>query len=317
VETGANRPVRQGSLAVAAKEGAMSLSLRHRRAVHDSSRARPREAFVLSGGGSLGAAQIGAMRALLEAGIRPDLLVGCSVGALNAAALAVDPTLARVEEMERVWRGIDRAHVFGRTGRLSHAPLLHAVRRDDHLYEPEALRALVRSWVPITDLGHTAVPCHVVTTDLDRGVPAWWSTGDPVEILTASACLPALFPPVRLGDSLHVDGGVTAPVPVERALELGARRVWVLDVSGGVLGRRGARMTALDVLLQSFAISRAQLDRPDLGMRPDQQVIRLRRPDVGQLEMRDFSQTGRLMAAGYAVAREALSVTSRVERSAV
>jgi NTE family protein len=292
----------------------MSLSLRHRRAARDRELGRPREAFVLSGGGSLGAAQIGAMRALLEAGIRPDLLVGCSVGALNAAALAVDPTLERIEEMERVWRGIDRSHVFGRTRRLHPAPLLHAVRRDDHLYEPESLRALVRSWVPIKDLGDTAVPCHVVTTDLERGTAAWWSEGDPVEILSASACLPALFPPVRLGDSLHVDGGVTTPVPVERALELGAMRVWVLDVSGGALGRRGNRMSALDVLLQSFAISRAQLDRPISGLRPDQQVVRLRRPEVGQLEMRDFSQTGRLMAAGYAVAREALAATSRVER---
>lgn len=291
----------------------MSLSLRHRRAARDREQARPREAFVLSGGGSLGAAQVGALRALLEAGIRPDLLVGCSVGALNAAALAVDPTLERVEEMDRVWRAVGRADVFGRTRRLAPAPLLHAVRRDDHLYEGEALRALVRSWVPIRDLADTAVPCHVVTTDLERGQPVWWSTGDPVEVLSASACLPALFPPVRLGDSLHVDGGVTVPVPVERALELGAVRVWVLDVTGGGLGRRGSRMTALDVLLQSFAISRAQLDRPVTGLRPDQRVIRLR-PDIGQLEMRDFSQTARLMAAGYAVAREALAATGQPER---
>jgi NTE family protein len=192
--------------------------------------------------------------------------------------------------------------------------LLNAVRRDDHLYEPEALRSLVRSWVPVADLAHTAVPCHVVTTDLERGLATWWSAGDPVEVLSASACLPALFPPVRLGDSLHVDGGVTAPVPVNRALELGAMRVWVLDVSGGVLGRRGARMTALDVLLHSFAISRSLLDRQLPGPHPDQQVIRLRRPDVGHLEMRDFSQTARLMAAGYAVAREALREVEEAPR---
>jgi NTE family protein len=292
----------------------MALSLRHRRAARERTAGRPREAFVLSGGGSLGAAQVGALRALLEEGIRPDVVIGCSVGALNAAALAVDPTLARVEEMDRVWRGIDRSHVFGRTRKLAAAPLLHAVRRDDHLYEPEALRALVRSWVPVHDLADTAIPCHVVTTDLERGQPAWWTSGDPVDVLSASACLPALFPPVRLGDSVHVDGGVTAPVPIERALELGSMRVWVLDVTGGGLGRKGSRMTALDVLLQSFAISRAQLDRPVVGLRADQQVIRLRRPDIGPLEMRDFSQTARLMAAGYAVAREALLATKQPER---
>jgi NTE family protein len=276
----------------------MSMTLRLRRG-HSAS-TRPREAFVFSGGGSLGAAQVGSLRALFEAGIVPDLVVGCSVGALNAAFLAIDPTMARVLELERIWRGLGREHVFGR-GR----PLMHAVRRDDHLYEPEALRTLVRSWVPLRDLSDTAVPCHVVTTDLESGQPAWWTSGDPIEVLSASACLPALFPPVRLGDSLHVDGGVTTPVPIERALEQGALRVWVLDVTGGGLGRKGNRMTALDVLLQSFAISRSHLDRP-VVLKPDQQVIRLRCPDLGRLEMRDFSQTPRLMAAGYAVAQEAL-----------
>jgi NTE family protein len=284
------------------------LSLRPRRAVRQSQAGRPRDAVVLSGGGSLGAAQVGSLRALYEAGVRPDLFVGCSVGALNAAFLAVDPTEERLAALEAVWRRLDRSDVFGRTRRLSASHLLlHAVRRDDHLYEPYSLRALVRAWVPLGDLAETAVPCHVVTTDLLSGRPCWWSEGDPVAVLTASACLPALFPPVPLGGSLHVDGGVTTPIPTERALDLGAVRVWVLDTSGGSLGRRDERMTALDVLLQSFAISRTLLDRPVTGARPDQQVVRLRRPDVGPVEMRDFSQTARLMAAGYAVAREALS----------
>ena len=287
------------------------LSLRPRRAAKETESGRPREAVVLSGGGSLGAAQVGALRARFEAGIRPDLFVGCSVGALNAAFLAVDPSVERLDELERVWRKLGRNDVFGGGKRLSAtATILHAVRRDDHLYEPDSLRNLVRTWVPLRDLGDTAVPCHVVTTDLVSGAPCWWSDGDPVTVLTASACLPALFPPVPLGGSLHVDGGVTAPVPVERALDLGAMRVWVLDVSGGSLGRQGERMTALDVLLQSFAISRAHLDRPVTARRPDQQVVRLRRPDLGRTEMRDFPQTPRLMAAGYAVAREALAVAS-------
>jgi NTE family protein len=287
----------------------MSLSLRSRRAAQQRDSGRPHDAVVLSGGGSLGAAQVGALRALFEAGIRPDLFVGCSVGALNAAFMAVDPTSERLDELERIWRKLQRGDVFGRTNKLTTTQaFLHAVRRDDHLYEPDALRTLVRTWVPLKDLGDTAVPCHVVTTDLITGTPCWWSTGDPLPILTATACLPALFPPVPLGGSLHVDGGVTSPVPIERALDLGAMRVWVLDVSGGSLGRRDDRMSALDVLLQSFAISRMHLDRPLTGVRPDQQVIRLRRPDLGRLEMRDFSQTPRLMAAGYAVGREALAL---------
>ena len=279
----------------------MLLSLRRRRARSEQA-GRPREAVVLSGGGSLGAAQVGALRALFEAGIVPDLFVGCSVGALNAAFLATSPTAARVEELAAVWGQLERKHVFGGRSRMA----AHLVKRDDHLYEPDALRELVRRWVPLADLGDTAVPCHVVTTDLLDGRPCWWSTGDPVPVLTASACLPAVFPPVALAGSLHVDGGVTAPVPVDRALELGAVRTWVVDVSGGTLGRRDARMTALDVLLLSFAISRSHLDRPATPERPDQTVVRLPRLVQGRFEMRDFSQTERLLDAGYAAARPAV-----------
>ena len=272
-------------------------------------RSRPgagiREAVVLSGGGSLGAAQVGALRALLEAGVRPDLVVGCSVGALNAAFLAVDPTPDRAAELDRVWRGLAREHVFGSARRLSQ--VLSVARGEDHLYESHALRTLVRRWVPLDDLSETGVPCHVVTTDLLTGEPAWWSSGDPVAVLTASACLPAIFAPVPLGGSLHVDGGVVSPVPVHRALELGAVRTWVIDVSGGSLGRRDARMNALDVLLMSFAISRSHLDREaGLSPRPAQRVVRLPRLDVGRLEMRDFSRTGELLEAGFAAGRTAV-----------
>lgn len=277
----------------------------------DADAPRFREAVVLSGGGSLGAVQVGALRALLESGVQPDLLVGCSVGALHAAFLAVEPTLARVSELERVWRTLDRTDVFGR-GRLATGLIQVAVRKEDHLYEPHALRALVRRWVPVADLADTAVPCHVVTTDLLTGRTCWWDAGDPVDVLTASACLPALFSPVPLDGTLHVDGGVTCPVPVRRALELGAARTWVLDVSGGSLGRRDERMSALDVLLMSFAISRSRLDRGDEDPPTHQRVVRLPQLDVGGHELRDFSRTAPLMQAGYAVGRE--TVTAELGR---
>src|SRR5687767_5433359 len=109
------------------RRDAMALSLhplRHRREA-----GRLREVFVLSGGGSLGAAQVGSLRALLEAGVVPDAVVGCSVGALNAAYLAIDPTLARVDALQRLWSGIGREDVFGRT-RFTESPFVHAVKRD-------------------------------------------------------------------------------------------------------------------------------------------------------------------------------------------
>lgn len=270
---------------------------------------RLREAVVLSGGGSLGAVQIGALRALFEAGVKPDLFVGCSVGALNAAAVAIDPTIARLNEVERIWRTLDRKDVFGGNRRML---ATHFLRGDDHLYEPDALRALVRRAVPVADLADTAVACHIVTTDLRTGAPCWWTTGDPVAVLTASACLPAVFPPVPLGGSLHVDGGVTCPVPTDRALDLGAVRTWVVDVTGGSMGRRDERMTALDVLLLSFAITRSQLDAGS-DERPGQRVARLPRLDLDRHELRDFTKTPMLLDQGYTamselVARELTAV---------
>jgi NTE family protein len=259
-----------------------------------------REAVVLSGGGSLGAVQIGALRALFEAGIRPDVFIGCSVGALNAAAIAVNPTIERLNEVERIWRTLDRKDVFGGNRRML---ATHFLRGDDHLYEPDALRALVRRAVPVKDLAETAVACHVVTTDLQTGAPCWWTTGDPVSVLTASACLPAVFPPVPLGGSLHVDGGVTCPVPIARALDLGAMRTWVVDVTGGSMGRRDERMNALDVLLLSFAITRSQLD-VESDARPGQRVARLPRLDLDRHELRDFSQTPKLLDQGYSAMTE-------------
>lgn len=284
-------------------------SLLHRR-VGRPEPARVREAFVLSGGGSLGAAQVGALRALLEAGLTPDLVVGCSVGALNGAFFAVDPTLERVRELEQVWRALERRDIFGSPRTFAGQMLQLAVRRGDHLCQPQALRALVRRWVPLDDLSQTAVPCHVVTTDLHSGQPCWWSAGDPVAVLTASACLPAVFPPVALGGSLHVDGGVTRPVPVDRALALGALRTWVIDVSVRPF-RRESPSNALDVLLRSFAISRSHLDVESAARRPEQRVVRLPRVEAGSSDPRDFRQTARLMDAGYAAGRAAVEAELR------
>jgi NTE family protein len=251
---------------------------------------------VLSGGGSLGAIQVGALQALLEAGIRPDVFVGCSVGGLNAAFMAVEPSLERVQQLRELWLSLDRNDVFPSSRR---SVVGHVVRRDMHLYESDGLHRLVSRLVEVRDLADLAVPVHIVTTDLETGHPVWWTTGDPHSVLVASASLPALLPPVQLGDSLHVDGGVTCPVPVQRAMELDAGRIWVLDVTGGSLGRRDARMNALDILLMSFAISRyrlAKLEFPATSLRP---IIPLPRVEVGQHELRDFSRTAEFIERGY------------------
>jgi NTE family protein len=170
--------------------------------------------------------------------------------------------------------------------------------------------------VPLTDLSQTAIPCHVVTTDLIAGEATWWTSGDPVDVLSASACLPGLFPPVRLEGRLHVDGGVSCPVPTQRALDLGAARVWVLNVSREFHGWADDRMSALDVLLESFAISRSHLGRHAPVAAAGQQIVSLPPLSIGRHDMRDFSQTPRLIAAGREAGRAmvAAELRARVRR---
>lgn len=268
----------------------------------------PREAFVLAGGGSLGAAQVGAVQALLAAGIVPDLLVGCSAGAFNAAFLALDPTYERTLDLESVWRRMSRKQFFPD----SRATIVQRVlRRTDHLYSPHGMKRLLDEVIPITDLSETAVPLHVVTTDLVLGEARYWSSGNAHDILLASACLPGLFPPVMLDGSPQVDGGVLVPVPVQRALDLGAERVWVLEHNREWHAWHGEKLSALAVLLESFAISRAHLGRVPPVAAPGQRVVYVPDLDIGRHDMRDFSKTSMLIAAGREAGRRMIEAERR------
>lgn len=264
---------------------------------------RPDVAFVLPGGGSAGAAQVGILRALLDAGIVPDVVVGCSVGAINGAYLALEPTSAQVRRLAAVWRSIERTDVFGSRSRT----LVRLALRHEHLYEPTPLRSLIARFCPVRDLADTAIPLHVVTTDLDHGVAKWWTSGPACEVLYASACLPGLFPPAELRGSRHVDGGVLEPVPVARAVDTDACTVYVLgdpDVPELVPRRR---MTALDVLLRAFAISRyADVPDPASLARSGQRVVVVPGADTRGIDLRDFRHTGRLIGESSAIAAQFL-----------
>ena len=266
----------------------------------------PGVAFVLPAGGSTGAVQVGIMQALLDHGIVPDVLVGCSVGALNAAYLAMDPTPDRVAGLERLWRSLQGPDIFGSGW---HRALARVVSRQDHLFSAEPLRALIRSACPVSDLNDLAVPVHVVTTDLDHGVTRWWSSGPAMDILYASSSLPGLLPPAVLGGSRHVDGGVLEPVPIRRALDLDARHVFVLGEPFDPHEDAGSSAGCLDVLLRSFAISRyAPLPHPAAMARPGQLVTVVPGASTRGISITNFSHTARLItesrAASHAFLRQ-------------
>ena len=270
-----------------------------------SARRPPRDVLVFSGGGPLGAAQAGMLRELFDAGIRPSAVVGCSVGALNAAFIAHDPTPARADALVELWRSIATADVFpGSVLTRAKNLLVH----HDRLFDNQALRALVRRGFPGDDLADSAIPVHVVTTDLFAGQAVFHSSGDPEAILAASAAIPGVFPPVRIGDRLHVDGGVTALVPVRHALTLG-ERVWVLDVAGSQGRSVAGSLRALDVVGLAFSIAmRAQPDRELAAAHPGVSVISL----DGEVARRvrspfRFDHTEALIEAGRDAARTTLT----------
>ena len=177
--------------------------------------------FVLGGGGALGAYQAGALVALLEAGIYPDALYGCSAGALNAAFLAVRPDRDRAVELAAWWQDVPAQRLLSPRLR-THLRGLPAVLRAGGrgLLDDRALRSLVAANVPAHDVSELRVPLIVTTTCLDCAAARHHRTGAVGDVLAASCALPGLLAPVRLADGHdHVDGGVLAGVPIQAALD--------------------------------------------------------------------------------------------------
>ena len=180
-------------------------------------------AFVFSGGGSLGAVQVGMLRALVATGVRPDFILGSSVGALNACYFASAPTMDTVARLEEIWVSLRRRDVFP----ISFISALGFMRHPDCLVDPGRLRGLIRRQVPYVHLEEASVPVHVVATDF-QGLPTSFSKGLVVDAILASTAIPGIFPPVQIEGRLFMDGAVATNTPIRLAAELGATRIIVL-----------------------------------------------------------------------------------------
>jgi NTE family protein len=182
-------------------------------------------AFVFAGGGSLGAIEVGMLRELLDRGERPGCVVGASAGAINAAYFAGRPDGAGVAMLEAMWCRIRRQDIMP----LTMLGLLGMVlRRRPHLVEATALRVLLEKNLSYARVEHAAIPLHIVATDMLAGNEIVLSTGPVVDAVLASAAIPGVFPPVRIGGQDLVDGGVANNTPISVAVALGATRIVVL-----------------------------------------------------------------------------------------
>lgn len=271
--------------------------------------ARPGTAFVLGGGGVLGAVEVGMLRALFEHGVTPDLVVGTSVGALNGAFVATQPSRAVVDRLERLWSAVatGEARIYeGGPVRQVH----RAITTGTHLHGSEPLREwLTRELGDIT-FADLDVPFQCVAASIEKAGEHWFSEGSVVDAVLASSAVPGLLPPAKVDGEHFLDGGIVNSIPVGRAAELGATRIFVLQV-GRIERPLSPPRRPWEVARVSFEIARRHRFHRDMASLPGSVTAHVLptggsgRDDALRL-YRDFSKVRRLIDEAYAASSEYL-----------
>jgi NTE family protein len=267
-------------------------------------------AFVLGGGGHLGAHEVGMLEALLQHGIEPSLIVGTSVGAINGAVIATDPSVATARRLTDVWTRFEEEDVF-KGSLLRRAATLARTRT--HLHGDDALRRMLGDVLPerIEDL---AVRFQCVAASIERASEHRFERGPLVDAVMASAAVPGILPAVEIAGEHYLDGGIVNSIPVSRAVELGARTLYVLHV--GRLDRAlEPPRWPWEVGLVAFEIARRHRFLGDLARLPDDVTVHVlptgqtdppRYNDLKQLRYRDGSQIATNIARARAATAEYL-----------
>jgi len=226
---------------------------------------RAKTAFVFAGGGSFGAIQVGMMHSLAAHGISADMVVGSSVGALNGAYYAGDPTVKGVLQLETIWRGLTRHDVFPVNWRT----LLGFVWRRDFLIPHDGIARLIDDHLPYRNLQDAVLPVHIVTTDIVSGDSVVLSEGSAAQAIIASTAIPGAFAPVPYKDFYLADGAISSNTPVRVAVEKGAKRLVILPTGYACSSRTppsGAVANALHAL--TLLIARQLVSELE-GLSPD------------------------------------------------
>ena len=223
-------------------------------------------AFVLGGGGVRGAVEIGMIRALFEAGVRPDLVVGTSIGAINGALVAKDPSLGVIDTLMHAWTSPEASAVYGdslmsQLGRL--------VKTKTHLNSPLPLRVLLEhSLGGAARFEDLAVPLQVVAASIERAAEHVFDSGPLIDAILASASVPGLLPPTAIDGEHYMDGGIVNSIPIDQAVAAGAQTIFVLQV-GRVETPLVVPKSAVDTARVAFEIARRHRFARDLATLPD------------------------------------------------
>jgi NTE family protein len=238
------------------------------------------------------------VRALFDHGIEPDLVVGCSVGAINGAAIAAEPGRLGLKRMERIWGRLadGKPELMPR----SFLPLaIQMGRKGESLHDPLVLATLLDEELLCDSFEDLELPFACVATDLDNSDEHWFEHGALVPALLASAALPAVYPPVEIAGRRYIDGGVVREAPVAHAVEMGATDVYFMHV-GHLAGREFRAQRPFDAAIHSYWTLRHRRLLDDLASVAD--VCNLVSMPAGvrpRLRFDDFSKGRELIAAAY------------------
>src|SRR6516162_5430466 len=278
-------------------------------------------AFVLGGGGLLGAHEVGMLRALGEAGVRPDLVVGTSIGALNGVLVAADPAGA-AGRLSQMWQGEELRLAFseklwGRAARL--------VRSGTHLHSLEPLRRVLAGALPSTGprpgpgtgpgagFSDLELPFQCVAASIEGATARWFSSGPVVPAVLASCAVPGLLPPVEIDGTHYFDGGLVDSIPVGRAVALGASTVYVLQV-GRIESPLAVPHRPWEVGLVAFEIARRHRFHEEMSALPDDVRVHVLptggdqpTPGLKQFRYRDRDKVGLSIERAYAASASYLA----------
>lgn len=254
-------------------------------------------AFVLSGGGSLGAVQVGMLLALSERQVTPDLLVGTSVGALNAAFVAAHGADTNgIEALADVWAGLHARSVFT----IEPQQVLAAVTgRRDSICTDSGLRKLLSQHLSFQDLEDAPIPLVVVATDLLSGHEVALGEGPAATAVLASSAIPGVFPTVEFDGTRLVDGGLADNTAISQAVRAGADTVYVLP-SGHPCALADVPGSALGVATQALTLMVHQRLVADIALYAEQvDLIVLPPPCPLHVAPTDFGHARELIRTSY------------------
>lgn len=261
-----------------------------------------RPALVLSGGGILGAVQVGVLKALFQGGLRPSMVVGTSVGALNGAFVAFQPDPAGIAELEAVWRDLRASRIFEQNPlRLA----VNLITRRNCMFRTDLLQQLVGDSLITDDFTAAQIPLLVVATDMTRGEKVVFEEGPVSRAVLASCAIPGLFCPVESDGVQLVDGGLVANMDLESAVNAGATDILAIDLTQPPDGFKSDSI--VKVLYRSLELLLQQQVKRDIERFSDRARITVIRPQLDHAHtLASFGHVGHLIDEGERLGRQLL-----------